>query len=1032
MKILKNLMFIQKILRRTFDWINSSFIWSFHMDNDTIFHILQCFRSGNEELMMAASNELMSFYSTPDSLPILSSLYLLTKDNFLKKSILIGIDKALTDKNLSDIDYEQLTILQDNLILMLTQETDAHLLSKIEEFFTPILKKFQKSWPSLDNYIFSNDLANVNVYFTIFNLYVIKTKKIEDCDEIIEFARPKLQYAFQNDTPLQGILSAFCFIATLSYKMVHPNFIWEFTDEFKSFFQKLCFNGVDHSLIKSFLTLLCYIEGGIESSQFTKRVCPIDDIIRYCLSPDSNYSDCIHLRIFINKSLTVSELEFETLMALITNLIQVSKKLYSMEIDVQTQQIDDYFPILKFIPISQRRECCFLHIQNLIQENTPASICTALSIYKGAIISGVFFDQNDLEFFIQCYNINHLGVKMVASSTLVDISEELSNDIEKNPSLLIGAFCQDLNYSLTLPIEIREQFVLSIFEVIQSILIFCVDFPDEVYDILLKCFLNYIQNGTQIEQFKALYNLMQIIQQSSIIALLPEISNLPFQLLLTNDPSLKEIAYKILEIYVKLYPKNTDVPGILEAILCEPDSECSIYASIIGYIAIEFGTNEQIKNIILSRIPLFLAKSQGNEIQNSNDVNWGNAISALFFIMSAYNEIKKSLFPQVINSIANLIQAKGTNDDNISSISKGIEIFSMNDQSLNFKPEVFNPIFIQIKARLCKELFVDDNLFELLELMTNFIKCSDIPEIDSFVYLAIRRFISLMKSDEKRDIKGIQATSNFMRTVFGNYNSEQMESMGKQLVGVVLDQLTANESSSVLEGHLILVLSSIALIHFKCFDGYIDKLLTFLISKFETSISNTAKNIAYFFKNLAQHNLFNKDKSVLLWNLLISRLSKPECITPTILILNDNIISALISIEKTINLLPIDDFYSLISPFLPCYTDTYELFDIYLSLLSFYPQMNNENKNNLIIVLISFISYEQSASFFNAAKDFERTDLLVLLISLIREKLDSIDNRESFINSTFPNNDQKVTFINSFNYLIGIVQHQEESQEKTN
>ena len=71
--------------------------------NERLVQLFDSFRSGNEEEMMAASNELLAFYSTPDSLPILTSFYLFTTDDFLKKSIIIGIDKALNDENFSNI-----------------------------------------------------------------------------------------------------------------------------------------------------------------------------------------------------------------------------------------------------------------------------------------------------------------------------------------------------------------------------------------------------------------------------------------------------------------------------------------------------------------------------------------------------------------------------------------------------------------------------------------------------------------------------------------------------------------------------------------------------------------------------------------------------------------------------------------------------------------------------------------------------------------------------------------------------------------
>ena len=226
----------------------------------------------------------------------------------------------------------------------------------------------------------------------------------------------------------------------------------------------------------------------------------------------------------------------------------------------------------------------------------------------------------------------------------------------------------------------------------------------------------------------------------------------------------------------------------------------------------------------------------------------------------------------------------------------------------------------------------------------------------------------------------------------------------------------------------MLILASISATQIDTINYYRDRLISFLVPKIMTSNSNTVKNIAYFFKNLANRNAIlvfcnnNKENLEIIWNSLVSRLSQPESSTPTLLLMNDNIISAMISIEENIHLLPINNFYALISPFLPCYTDSDEFLDIYSSLISFFPRLNDENKNHFINVLILFLSFTESTSFFSAVSDSERTDLLVFMFTIIKGKLDSINDAKSFIDSIIKDDDHKNIFTHNFNYIGSIVQ----------
>lgn len=1002
------------------------------MNSNFLFELFECFRSNDEDIIREASDRLIEFYSTPESLPFLSSLYLGTYDIFIKESILVGITKALNDEILSKLNPEQLSILQNNLILMLYSEENNELISRIESFFPPIINKFQRSWQSLDDYLFENNNESHTEYFYIFSNYLdIKTN--EDCDYIIEFTRPKLKFVLTSDLPINSQLSALCFILNISLKKDHQDFLCEFFDECRILFQKVCQNE-DYNFLFSFIEILCFVERGLGTSEFTKQVCSLNYIVEYCLSDDAYYSNCINLRVFINESLTISETDPNDLSGLVYFLIEISKKFYSKEIDVQTQRIDDYFPVLKYIPIDTRKELCSNCIQNLIDEGNPASICAALSLFRGAVISGITFGESNLIFFMEIYNIEDINIKIIAVSTLVDVCEELSTDIEENMDSLLSEFCQNLISVLDVSYETRKQFVLSVFEVMRSVIIYASDFSDDICNELIESLTQYIQNGEPDEQYQALFILMRIIEKSPKIACVQEIYDFIFELLEIQDPNIKELCYGILMIYNESYSQHANVDLILDSISNVPSDECFVYFKIIGSIAIRFGSREDIKQFLYDQIQLILDVSMDNEILEGQD-HRGSAIFSLFLIMTAFNDLIQEIFPLVILAIAKIIGTYGLTDNNVDDISKGVEIFTSRID-FTFEPETFVPVFNQIKARFKIDKIVEnDNLFSMLYLMTNFVECHEFPDILNYICIALRRLYDLMKSDEKKDIEAIQSISDFIRTAFENCESDKIIEMGSQLVSIIYEQLTENQSSSDLECHLILILSTISTSQVECFDEYGIALTGFLINKMADSFPNTAKNIAYFVKNLADSENLMKylDNNQANFSFLIEKLINcltPECEKSTLMRLNDNIISALITIEKKLKFMQIDDFYSLILPYLPAITDSDEFFYIYAPLIDSLSEMNAENQDNFIKILIYFFSFRQSAQFLKDALGSERGDLIFNLRYIITEKLDSVDDSQSFVNTILNDDIHKAVFAYFLNYIDSLAYQKSNQNEE--
>ena len=1008
------------------------------MDKERLIQLLQFVLSTDQNLINLASDELLKFYSTPESLILLSIIYNeIQANNSLKQLIIIGINHSLKMGNLSKLTNEQLIQYENLLVFMISNETNNRNLKDISELFRSVLSYTKQSWPSLDTFLINNS-SNSNEYFNLFNQMISETKTPEECIKIIEFIRPKIHDVFEIDSPISTQFSALCMIATIAIQKENPEFLFEFVDIFKIFFQKVC-NSENFNDLNSFLKIISYCNFGLNSANFSDLVCPLNLIFEFCLIPETPFIKCIYLRDFLkgNMNFYQNNLDLDHLKYILCFLIQLSMKLYSTEPDVQTQQLDDYFSFLKYLSIPQCQEFCSSQIFKLLQEETLPSVCTAISLLRGAITRGVIF--NDIiHFFLTIYSINNSNIRILALSALCDVSDEISFQIEEGADALLQTFIEHMKVLVLEDPITREQSIKSIYEALNYIFLICFNFDSNLIEELYRILFNIIHNGSLNEQFLSILLLSQCIRKNSNVAKDPNTLEIILQLLESNDPEFKNLSISILQIYLHYYSEIIipHLDKIFKIIDNTNSQSCYGYmCSFIGNSALAFG--EQVRDSILKKLPFISMVCHSTNIDDlqSNAIEMG--IESLFYVMLAYNDTIPTLFPQAITAIVNAIL--NCRISNSRFISKGIDAFYMSGAKINSQniTPVINAV-LNIYNDTDKN--ISDEYFDIINSLIVISK--EIPQLDHSLFIAVKRFLELIESDDKKDVRGIELTSDFIRTVIEMHKASNLKhsenstsqvimnslsnirKICSQLVTVCFSKLSSRKFSPVVESHLLLIIAAIAIFDISCFpNDYEESIQILFVKLLQDSIPNTIKNIAYVIKVIVEEKPQLLSSSIhLYFETLQSKLSLNPKLTFEIARLNEYILSALLTIESKFFIIPVNDFFSLVCDFLPLFTDEEEAPSIYSFMLSFFKDMDQANKDKFVASCILFLSMNE---YNQICQSIFKQDIIIQMLNHIKIKLDTVENPQEFISHILPNSSAQQMFIQNYNSSFRFFEHNE-------
>ncbi|OHT05112.1 hypothetical protein TRFO_27293 [Tritrichomonas foetus] len=992
------------------------------MDQEKILSLSQCFRSSNQSLLSMASNELLVLYSNPDSIPLLLSMFLEYDDDFIRKNLLIGLDKALTDNNINKLSPEKLSIVQDmfvNLVFSLTDD------QAFDDISNPLFFLYHKTgmWPSLQQYISTGDYTKTR-YFLILNHVVSKDINNEDSvEQMIEFVTPRLQQNLASNQSLENFFTLLCFISSLAVKSKNRDFLFDFVDFFKNALHELLQN-LESKFFANYLEVLRYlIAGGY--LDFIENVCPLPNLLQLSLNPDLDYAKSMTIRSFFNETLDLCNYDSKTILQFLEMIVQLSIKFYSTEVDIQTQQIDDYFKFFKLLSIEECQEFSNTKIQQLLQLNSIPSICTAMSIYQGAIIRGAIF-ENVLNLFIQCYSIDNNDIKMIVISTLSDVSEEISVQIEQHSTTLFSMFSQHLQELTSVSPQLREQPVMSIFDAFKTIIDCCPELSDQTSISLMNILALYVQNGTGIEQVQALMNIYLIIEKNDKVATLPTTFSLILQPITSHFAEFRNLSYNFLILYVTRYPRfiETQLNMIILSISNENDFECfGLICSLLSAISISFKT-PQIREFIISKLNLFVDVCNCNA--EANFVLYqskGIVIGSLLGIMISYPDLVESLFPHAVKGIVDLIETENINQ--FGRIVKGFNFLS--SEYIKIDPNSLIPIFDAISRKLNEKSNPEseyyDGIFILLTDFYNYLE--KMPCLCDILVVGVKTFL-YQAQHEKKYIDRIGFSSAFIRTVFQNISTDPIKLIAQQCFPSLLEMLESNLYLPSIENHIILVISSIIEGNSDAIpDSYQQPLMYILMKIMQSATMCTTKSIVYLIKCLAEEKpAFLQSNVIIIFQYLVNILSLHSN-NPMILQMNDLIISTLISLEENIVFMSLNEFFHVISPYLPIYSDTMEMSYVYTFLLVNFNSMNVENQTRFIesnIILLSKLQINQ------VLNNYLQIEEVVGIFNTIKAKLDSIEDSQSYIDQLLSSDEEKRAFLKNFNYIIGCAQQLAQQQ----
>lgn len=1010
------------------------------MQADRFYQLLSCLGSSSEnlssELIQKAADELLAFWSAPQSLIFLTDQYKICTDIHAKKGILLGISKAISLNQNHILEMDSLEYFLNNLVQILIAETDDNFSQEIADLFGPVLQITQKTWPTLLNYLHEFPQRTENFFYLTNNIILLKSVEEETIrQDVISNAILLLKTSDYEQWELSAKLSVLSFLYNLIIKFEHHEFLEEFSHFFSLFYVQLLQTKDISKYLNSSLLILDLFNIGLNSSEFSESVCPVLQLIAFCLNNDSvTNSQCIQVREYINQVVKYMNPVIEYTYQLILQTAQLSHKIYSIEIDIQTKGIDDFFPLLKKIPIKERSEFSQSVINELIKQPDPAFFCTALSVYQGALLSNINFDDHALDFFFTIIEgIDDFGVRKIALSTLSEVARIITTEIEMNIDRLIISICTYLQFLAEQLVEIRTDNSPLAVEALQTIIEVTPKLSDDSCRLFFLTSTQYIQNGISLEQHRFLYLLSYLAQESFDCSTQQQTIALFFECLNLPDPDIRLTAYNGIMAIFSRFPQVISVDDLIKAIDNEKDPYC--FGTIVGiYGELVHHYHPQVKEYILSKLEfIFSFVNLPETVSIRFFQNYGYAVMTLFYIISAYQAYQ--LLDRLIQSLTFIIKNDYVNSLNVQPICCGFDAFF----ALNCDPKVYLPIYQSIKELIETKPNHDSSVYSILVALVQDQQIEDIPNIDFFTISAIMSFIKLVQTNSKENSNFVADIAEFIRLVYENYTSKDIMEIGKVLVKFILN-LLANEQSpiySTTEIQLYYVLSSIVQI-----EGYFDqefylKLVPLLISKInESTDPGRCKVIAFIIKNLC-----NLNENVIedqYFHSIITVLASHFVIhgdVSSLSFLNDNIVAALVALQSRYRVLEIDAFFKLIQSYLPCTTDDDEFFDIYASLISFFPFLNLENQGLLADIFVVFLSLPAGGKFLiflltqeiGDEDDLKFTKVFQTIFQIIAKHL--IEHGKDYFSQLLQTDLALKTFSENYQFMLSKIQSIESNIE---